>query len=86
MSNKDKATTMLDRPFGDVLRERIDQLPDEERAKLYEAIDSEEPSNEALRLSMRIILDMSKEAYELDPEAFMQFIEQPTKPRSNGSK
>lgn len=86
MSNKDKATTMLDRPFGDVLRERIDQLPDEERAKLYEAIDSEEPSNEALRLSMRIILDMFKEAYELDPEAFMQFIEQPTKPRSNGSK
>lgn len=86
MSNKDKATTMLDRPFGDVLRERIDQLPDEERAKLYEAIDSEEPSNEALRLSTRIILDMFKEAYELDPEAFMEFIEQPTKPRSNGSK
>lgn len=86
MSNKDKATTMLDRPFGDVLRERIEQLPDEERAKLYEAIDSEEPSNEALRLSMRIILDMFKEAYELDPEAFMEFIEQPTKPRSNGSK
>lgn len=86
MSNKEKATTMLDRPFGDVLRERIDQLPDEERAKLYEAIDGEEPSNEALRLSMRIILDMFKEAYELDPEAFMQFIEQPTKPRSNGSK
>lgn len=86
MSNKDKATTMLDRPFGDVLRERIAQLPDEERAKLYEAIDSEEPGNEALRLSMRIILDMFKEAYELDPEAFMEFIEQPTKPRSNGSK
>ena len=86
MSNKDKATTMLDRPSGDVLRERIDQLPDEERAKLYEAIDSEEPSNEALRLSMRIILDMFKEAYKLDPEAFMEFIEQPTKPRSNGSK
>lgn len=86
MSNKDKAITMLDRPFGDVLKERIDQLPDEERAKLYEAIDSEEPSNEALRLSMRIILDMFKEAYELDPEAFMEFIEQPTKPSSNGSK
>lgn len=86
MSNKDKATTMLDRPFGDVLRERIAQLPYEERAKLYEAIDSEEPSNEALRLSMRIILDMFKEAYELDPETFMEFIEQPTKPRSNGSK
>lgn len=85
MSNN-KATTILDRPFGDVLRERIDQLPDEERAKLYEAIDSGEPSDEALRLSMRIILDMFKEAYELDPEAFMEFIEQPTKPCSNGSK
>lgn len=81
-----KATTMLDMPFGDMLRERINQLPDEERAKLYEAIDSEDPSNEALRLSMRIILDMFKEAYELDPEAFMEFIEQPTKPSSNGSK
>ena len=77
---------MLDRPFEDVLKERIDQLPDEERAKLYEAVDSEEPSNEALRLSMRIILNMFKEAYELDPEVFMEFIEQPTNPRINGSK
>lgn len=85
MSNN-KATTILDRPFGDVLSERITELPKEERVKLYMAIDSEEPSNEALRLSMRIILDMFKEAYELDPEAFMEFIEQPTKPSSNGSK
>lgn len=85
MSNN-KATTILDRPFGDVLRERIDQLPDEERAKIYEAIDSEEPSNEALRLSMRVFLDVFKEAYKLDPEAFMEFIEQPIKPSSNGSK
>lgn len=85
MSNN-KATTILDRPFGDVLRERIDRLPAEDRAKLYEAIDSEEPSDEALRLSMQIILDMFKEAYELDPEAFMEFIKQPTNPRSNGSK
>ena len=85
MSNN-KATTILDRPFGDVLSERINQLPDEERATLYEAIDSEEPSDEALRLSKRIILDIFKEAYERDPEAFMEFIEQPTKPSSNGSK
>lgn len=32
------------------------------------------------------ILDIFKEAYERDPEAFMEFIEQPTKPSNNGSK
>lgn len=85
MSNN-KVTTILDRPFGDVLSERITELPQEERVKLYMAIDSGEPSDEVLRLSMRIILDMFKEAYELDPDAFMEFIEQPTKPSSNGSK
>lgn len=85
MSNN-KVTTILDRPFGDVLGERITELPQEERVKLYMAIDSGEPSDEVLRLSMRIILDMFKEAYELDPDAFMEFIEQPTKPSSNGSK
>lgn len=85
MSNN-KATTILDRPFEDVLSERITELPKEERIKLYMAIDSGEPSDEALRLSMRIILDMFKEAYERDPEAFMEFIEQPTKPSNNDSK
>lgn len=33
MSNN-KATTILDRPFGDVLSERITELPEEERVKL----------------------------------------------------
>ena len=63
---------MLDRPFGEVLRERIDKLPDDERTKLYEAIDSGEPSDEVLKLSTRIMLGMFKEAYDLNPEAFME--------------
>ena len=63
---------MLDRPFSEVLRERINALPDDERTKLYEAIDSGEPSDEVLKLSTRIMLGMFKEAYDLNPEAFME--------------
>lgn len=66
------APYMLDRPFGEVLRERIGKLPDDERTKLYEAIDSGNPSDEVLQLSMRIMLGMFKDAYDLNPEAFAE--------------
>lgn len=66
------APSLLDRPFGEVLRERIDMLPDDKRTKLYEAIDSGEPSDEVLTLSMRVFLGMFKDAYDLNPEAFTE--------------
>lgn len=66
------APYLLDRPFGDVLRQRINELPEDERTKLYEAIDSGEPSDEVLKLSTRIMLNMFKDAYDLDPEAFAE--------------
>lgn len=62
----------FDRPFSEVLRERIDKLPDDERTKLYEAIDRGNPSDEVLTLSMRIVLGIFKDAYEHSPEAFAE--------------
>ncbi len=66
------APSLLDRPFGEVLRERVDALPDAERTKLYEAIDSGEPSDETLKLSVRIIFGIFKDAYKHSPEAFAE--------------
>lgn len=78
----------LDRPFIEVLRERIDKLPDDERTKLYEAIDRGNPSDEVLTLSMRIVLGIFKDAYEHSPEAFAEAMgwQKTIKPSNNGSK
>ncbi|MBO7263886.1 MAG: hypothetical protein J6U93_05130 [Alistipes sp.] len=64
--------SLLDRPFGEVLRERVDALPDAERTKLYEAIDSGEPSDEVLNLPVRIIFGIFKDAYKHSPEVFAE--------------